>query len=126
MNRTQVPLGKEKSGSVTISIALPVYDLANLSNQERTALQGTNYEITIKAKSEGDLSVSTTVDLTTTIGQIYGAKIEIIGDTEITSYPSTETDAEERTEKFTLKLTNTGNKQDTINDNIIATGNTIS
>jgi len=121
LNRTQVPLGKEKSGSVTISVELPVYDLANLSNQERTALQGTNYEITIKAKSEGDLSESTTVDVTTTIGQIYGAKIEIIGDESIISYPSTETNDEERTEKFTLKLTNTGNKQDTINDNIIAT-----
>jgi len=121
LNRTQVPLGKEKSGSVTVLISLPVYDLDNLTNQERTALQGNNYEITIKAKSEGDLSESTTQDLTTTIGQIYGAKIEVIGDTTITSYPSTETDAEERTEKFTFKLTNTGNKQDTIDENIIAT-----
>ena len=121
LNRTQVPLGKEKSGSVTVLISLPVYDLDNLTNQERTALQGSNYEITIKAKSEGDLSESTTQDLTTTIGQIYGAKIEVIGDTTITSYPSTETDADERTEKFTFKLTNTGNKQDTIDENIIAT-----
>ena len=121
LNRTQVPLGKEKSGSVTVSISLPVYDLDNLTNQERTALQGSNYEITIKAKSEGDLSESTTQDLTTTIGQIFGVKLEVIGSTTIVSYPSTETDAEERTEKFTFKLTNTGNKQDTIDDNIIAT-----
>ena len=121
LNRTQVPLGKEKSGSVTVSISLPVYDLDNLTNQERTALQGSNYEITIKAKSEGDLSESTTQDLTTTIGQIYGVRLEVIGSTTITSYPSTETDAEERTEKFTFKLTNTGNKQDIIDDNIIAT-----
>ena len=121
LNRTQVSLDKERTGSVTVSITLPTYDLANLTNLERTALQGTDYEITIKVKSEGDLSESSTVGLTTVIGQIYGAKIEIIGDSQITSYPSTETDAEERTEKFTLKLTNTGNKQDSILDNIIAT-----
>ena len=121
LNRTQVSLDKERTGSVTVSITLPTYDLANLTNLERTALQGDDYEITIKVKSEGDLSESSTVALTTVIGQIYGAKIEIIGDSQITSYPSTETDAEERTEKFTFKLTNTGNKQDTISDNIIAT-----
>ena len=121
LNRTQVSLDKEGTGSVTVSVSLPVYDLANLTNQERTALQGNNYEITIKAKSAGDLSISENVDLTTVIGQIYGAKIEVIGDKSVTSYPSTETDASERTEKFTFKLTNTGNKQDSIDDNIIAT-----
>ena len=121
LNRTTVSLDKEGTGSVIVSVSLPVYDLANLTNQERTALQGNNYEITIKAKSAGDLSQSETVDLTTVIGQIYGAKIEIIGDDAVTSYPSTETDASERTEKFTFKLTNTGNKQDSIDENIIAT-----
>ena len=121
LNRTQVSLDKEGTGSVTVSVSLPVYDLANLTNQERTALQGNNYEITIKAKSAGDLSISENVDLTTVIGQIYGAQIEVIGDKSVTSYPSTETDASERTEKFTFKLTNTGNKQDSIDDNIIAT-----
>ncbi len=121
LNRTQVSLDKERTGSVTVSVTLPTYDLANLTNLERTALQGDDYEITIKVKSEGDLSESSTVALTTVIGQIYGASIEIIGDSQITSYPSTETDEEERTEKFTFKLTNTGNKQDSISDNIIAT-----
>ena len=121
LNRTQVSLDKERTGSVTVSITLPVYDLDNLTNLERTALQGADYEITIKVKSEGDLSESSTVGLTTVIGQIYGAKIEVIGNSQITSYPSTETDADERTEKFTFKLTNTGNKQDSISDNIIAT-----
>ena len=121
LNRTTVSLDKERTGSVTVSVTLPTYDLSNLTNLERTALQGDDYEITIKVKSEGDLSESSTVALTTVIGQIYGASIEIIGDSQITSYPSTETDAEERTEKFTFKLTNTGNKQDSISDNIIAT-----
>ena len=121
LNRTTVSLDKERTGSVTVSVTLPTYDLSNLTNLERTALQGDDYEITIKVKSEGDLSESSTVALTTVIGQIYGANIEIIGDSQITSYPSTETDAEERTEKFTFKLTNTGNKQDSISDNIIAT-----
>ena len=121
LNRTQVSLEKEKTGSVTVSVTLPTYDLATLTNQERTALQSTNYEIQIKAKSAGDLSQSDNVDLTTVIGQIYGAKIEVIGADSVTSYPSTETDSDERTEKFTFKLTNTGNKQDTISDNIIAT-----
>ena len=121
LNRTQVSLDKERTGSVTVSITLPVYDLDNLTNLERTALQGADYEITIKVKSEGDLSESSTVGLTTVIGQIYGAKIEVIGNSQITSYPSTETDSDERTEKFTFKLTNTGNKQDSISDNIIAT-----
>jgi len=121
LNRTQVSLDKEGTGSVVVSVSLPTYDLNNLTNQERTALQGNSYEITIKAKSAGDLSVSQNVDLTTNIGQIYGAKIEVIGDKSVTSYPSTETDDSERTEKFTFKLTNTGNKQDTIDENIIAT-----
>ena len=121
LNRTQVSLDKERTGSVTVSITLPVYDLDNLTNLERTALQGAEYEISIKVKSEGDLSESATVELTTVIGQIYGAKIEVIGNSQITSYPSTETDSDERTEKFTFKLTNTGNKQDSISDNIIAT-----
>jgi uncharacterized membrane protein len=121
LNRTQVSLEKEKTGSVTVSVTLPTYDLDTLTNQERTALQATNYGITIKAKSAGDLSQSDNVALTTVIGQIYGAKIEVIGDNVVTSYPSTETDFDERTEKFTFKLTNTGNKQDTISDNIIAT-----
>ena len=121
LNRTQLSLDKERTSSVTVSITLPIYDLANLTNLERTALQGTNYQITIKVKSEGDLSESATVELTTVIGQIFGAKIEVIGNDQITSYPSTETDTDERTEKFTFKLTNTGNKQDTITDNIIAT-----
>ena len=122
LNRTQVPLNKEQTGSVTVSVALPVYDLNNLTNQERTALQGNNYAITIKGKSAGDLTGTTaTVDLTTAIGQIYGVKLEVIGDSSITAYPSTEIDEEERTEKFTFKLINTGNKQDSITDNIIAT-----
>ena len=121
LNRTQVSLDKEGTGSVVVSVSLPTYDLSNLTNQERTALQGNSYEITIKAKSAGDLSISQNVDLTTNIGQIYGAKIEVIGDKSVTSYPSTETDDSERTEKFTFKLTNTGNKQDTIDENIIAT-----
>ena len=55
------------------------------------------------------------------IGQIFGAKVEIVGSETITSYPSTETDAEERTEKFTFKLTNTGNGQDSVNVETIAT-----
>ena len=80
-----------------------------------------DYDIRVKATSGSDTSESSLETFTTNIGQTFGAKIEVIGDSSITSYPSTETDQEERTEKFTFKLTNTGNKQDTIDDNIIAT-----
>ena len=121
LNRTEVLLGKDATGSVTVSVALPQYDLENLKNQERTALQASKYDVTIRAKSEGDLEQYNDAELSTTIGQIYGAQIEIIGSESITSYPSTEVSEGERTEKFTFKLTNTGNKIDTITDNIIAT-----
>ena len=75
----------------------------------------------MKVKSGGDLSVSDTASLQVDIGQIYGASVEIVGSNTITSYPSTETEADERTEKFTFKLTNIGNGQDSVNVDTIAT-----
>ncbi len=120
-NITSLTLDKEQTASVTVNVTLPEYVLLNLSNQERNALQEDSYSITVKVKSGGDLSKSDTASLQVDIGQIFGAKVEIVGSESITSYPSTETDAEERTEKFTFKLTNTGNGQDSVNVETIAT-----
>ncbi len=120
-NTTSLTLDKDQTGSVTVNVTLPEYVLDNLTNQERNALQANTYSITVKVKSGGDLSVSDTASLQVDIGQIYGAKVEIVGANSITSYPSTETQASERTEKFTFKLTNTGNGQDTVNVETIAT-----
>jgi len=120
-NTTSLTLDKEQTASVTVNVTLPEYVLENLTNQERNALQQNSYSVTVKVKSGGDLSKSDTASLQVDIGQIYGAKVEIVGSESITSYPSTETDAEERTEKFTFKLTNTGNGQDTVNVETIAT-----
>lgn len=120
-NTTSLTLDKDQTGSVTVNVTLPEYVLDNLTNQERNALQANTYSITVKVKSGGDLSVSDTASLQVDIGQIYGAKVEIVGADTITSYPSTETQASERTEKFTFKLTNTGNGQDTVNVETIAT-----
>ena len=103
-NTTSLTLDKDQTGSVTVNITLPVYDLESLSNQERNALQANSYSVTVKVKSGGDLSVSDTASLQVDIGQIYGATVEIVGTSAITSYPSTETQASERTEKFTSSL----------------------
>ena len=116
-----IELDKDQTASVMVTIALPEYDLDNLTTQERSALEGTQYEIRVKAKSAGDLAVSAEVDLTTNIGQIYGAKLETVGASFIESYPSTEASENDRREKFTLKLTNTGNRIDNINVETIAT-----
>ena len=120
-NTTSLTLDKDQTGSVTVNVTLPEYNLDSLSNQERNALQANSYSITVKVKSGGDLEVSDTASLQVDIGQIYGASVEIVGNSVITSYPSTETQASERTEKFTFKLTNTGNGQDTVNAETIAT-----
>ena len=120
-NTTSLTLDKDQTGSVTVNVTLPEYVLDNLTNQERNALQANSYSINVKVKSGGDLSVSDTASLQVDIGQIFGAKVEIVGANTITSYPSTETQASERTEKFTFKLTNTGNGQDSVNVETIAT-----
>ena len=120
-NTTSLTLDKEQTGSVTVNVTLPEYVLENLTNQERNALQQDSYSITVKVKSGGDLSQSDTASLQVDIGQIFGAKVEIVGTSTITSYPSTETQSSERTEKFTFKLTNTGNGQDSVNVETIAT-----
>jgi len=116
-----VSLGKDETASVTITVALPEYDLDNISTQERDALEGNQYEVRIKAKSSGDLSVSDTSDLTTNIGQIYGASLTVVGSDTVVTYPSTEDSANDRREKFTLKLVNTGNRNDNVNVETVAT-----
>ena len=114
LSNESISLPKEGTALVTVSVSLPEYDLANLTSQQRTALQAVDYDIRVKATSESKSTEFTLETFTTEIGQTFGAKIEVIGDERIVSYPSTETDADERTEKFTFKLINTGNKQDTI------------
>ena len=111
-----VVLEKDATATITITCALPEYDLDNLSGLERDALEDSSaeYVFQVKAKSSGDLAKSATTQLTTEIGQIYGAKIEIVGESTIITYPSTESGTTERREKFTLKLTNNGNRLDTI------------
>ena len=73
------------------------------------------------AKSSGDLSISETVNLDTNIGQIYGASLTVVGSDTVVTYPSTEDSANDRREKFTLKLINTGNRNDNVNVEIVAT-----
>ena len=121
VNPSNVTLAKDATASVTITVALPEYDLGNLSNQERSALEGNQYEIRIKAKSSGDLSINAIEDLTTNIGQIYGASLTVVGSDSITTYPSTESSENDRREKFTLKLINTGNRDDNVNVETVAT-----
>ena len=116
-----VDLGVNETETVTVTVALPEYDLNNLSSSERNALEGNQYEIRIKAKCESDLSVSVTEDLTTEIGDVYGASLTVIGSDTVVTYPSTEDSANDRREKFTLKLINLGNRNDNINVDTITT-----
>ena len=116
-----VVLAKDETASVTVTVALPEYDIDNMTTQERAALEGNQYEIRIKAKSSGDLSISETVSLDTNIGQIYGASLTVVGSDTVVTYPSTEDSANDRREKFTLKLINTGNRNDNVNVETVAT-----
>ena len=118
-----VELAKDATATITITCALPEYDLANLSAQERNALEASSaeYEFQVKAKSSGDLAESATTALTTEIGQIYGASLSVVGSDSMVTYPSTEDSTNDRREKFTLRLVNTGNRQDTINIETVAT-----
>ncbi len=116
-----VVLAKDETASVTVTVALPEYDIDNMTTQERAALEGNQYEIRIKAKSSGDLSISETVNLDTNIGQIYGASLTVVGSDTVVTYPSTEDSANDRREKFTLKLINTGNRNDNVNVETVAT-----
>ena len=122
-NPVEVELAKDATATITITCALPEYDLVNLSAQERNALEDSSaeYEFQVKAKSSGDLAQSATSSLTTEIGQIYGASLSVIGTDSITTYPSTEDSANDRREKFTLKLINTGNRNDNVNVETVAT-----
>ena len=122
-NPVEVELAKDATATITITCALPEYDLANLSAQERNALEDSSaeYEFQVKAKSSGDLAQSATSSLITEIGQIYGASLSVIGTDSITTYPSTEDSANDRREKFTLKLINTGNRDDNVNIETVAT-----
>ena len=119
----EVELAKDATATITVTCALPEYDLTNLSAQERNALEASSaeYEFQIKAKSSGDLAESATVSLTTEIGQIYGSSLSVVGSDSMVTYPSTEENANDRREKFTLRLVNTGNRQDSVNVETVAT-----
>ena len=119
----EVELSKDATATITITCALPEYDLDNLSAQERDALEDSSaeYEFQVKAKSAGDLAQSALTTLTTEIGQIYGASLTVVGSDSIVTYPSTEDNANDRREKFTLKLINTGNRNDIVNVETVAT-----
>ncbi len=122
-NPESVDLAKDATATITITCALPEYDLSNLSAQERNALEASpaEYEFQVKAKSSGDLAQSATTALITEIGQIYGASLSVVGSDTIVTYPSTEDSANDRREKFTLRLVNTGNRQDNVNMETVAT-----
>jgi len=116
---SNVTLDKDATATVTVTVTLPAYNTS--TGQAKEALEGNNYQIRIKAKSAGDLGQSADTQLTTTIGQISGASLTIVGSDTIETYPSTESSANDRREKFSLKLVNTGNRQDNINVDIVAT-----
>ena len=119
----EVDLAKDATATITITCSLPEYDLDNLSAQERNALEDSSaeYEFQVKAKSAGDLAQSATTELTTQIGQIYGASLTVVGQDSVVTYPSTEDSANDRREKFTLKLINSGNRNDNVNVETVAT-----
>ncbi len=119
----EVELAKDATATITITCTLPEYDLDNLSAQERNALEDSSaeYEFQVKAKSSGDLAQSAITSLITEIGQIYGASLSVVGSDSIITYPSTEDTTNDRREKFTLKLINTGNRNDVVNIETVAT-----
>jgi len=121
LSENQVTLTKEGTALVTVTVSLPVYDIDALTSVQRNALQASDYTIRVMATSDSKSTATDDVSFTTNIGETYGVKLEIVGSERIISYPSTEVVEDERTEKFTFKLTNTGNGQDTISTDIIAT-----
>ena len=116
---SNVTLDKDSTATVTVTVSLPEY--ASATGANKTALELDDYQIRMKAKSAGDLGKSEDTQLTTTIGAISGASLTIVGSDTIETYPSTESSGPDRREKFSLKLVNTGNRQDTINVDIVAT-----
>ena len=116
---SNVTLDKDATATITVTVTLPAYNTS--TGQAKEALEGNSYQIRIKAKSAGDLGQSADTQLTTTIGQISGASLTIVGSDTIETYPSTESSSNDRREKFSLKLINTGNRQDNINVDIVAT-----
>jgi uncharacterized membrane protein len=107
--------------TVRVQVTLPVY--ANATGQDKTALESSTYQVTVKATT-GDGSQSDTASLSTSIQQIYGAELTAQGASTAITYPSTETSASERQEKFSFKVKNLGNKLDTIDVEVSGSGST--
>ena len=107
--------------TVRVQVTLPVY--ANATGQDKTALESSTYQVTVKATT-GDGSQSDTASLSTSIQQIYGAELTAQGASTVITYPSTETSASERQEKFSFKVKNLGNKLDTIDVEVSGSGST--
>ena len=116
-----VNLTVNQQKTVRIKVSLPEY--ANATGQDKSALEASSYQVTIKATT-GDGSRWETASLSTSIQQIYGAEITAQGASSVITFPSTESSASDREEKFTFKLKNLGNKQDTIDVEVSGSGST--
>ncbi len=107
--------------TVRVQVTLPVY--ANATGQDKTALESSTYQVTVKATT-GDGSQSDTASLSTNIQQIYGTELTAQGASTVITYPSTEALTSERQEKFSFKVKNLGNKLDTIDVEVSGSGST--
>ena len=114
----EVTVNATEEQSVRVLVSLPAYD--NATGADKTTLEGSSYQISVKALTSDGLAQDTQ-SLTTSILDIFGAELTISGDNTVITYPSTESAAGDRQEKFTLKLKNQGNRGDQIHLNVLAT-----
>lgn len=114
----EVTLDANTERTVRLEVDLPSYTEA--LGADKTALEGTSYQVSVKALTS-DGSASDTRFLTTQILDIFGVELEINGDTNIITYPSTKASDSARQEKFTIRLKNLGNRGDKISMSVLAT-----
>ena len=115
LNLTLDPEQKER---VWVLVALP--DCRNATGADREALEETEYFLRIKAMTS-DYNANDIQGLTVEILDVYYASLKIMGDDKFITYPFPEAAANDRQEKFTLKLKNQGNRDDRIHTDVVAT-----
>ena len=111
VNPESVELDRFQAITITVTVALPEYEPANLTTQERETLEGYDYDIWIKATCESDESATDQAELYTEIGDVYGASLELIGEDSVITYNYKHSSLSDRTESFKIKLINTGNRR---------------
>ena len=114
----EITINASEEQTVRVLVSLPEY--SNATGTDKTTLEGTQYQISVKAITSDGLATDSQ-SLTTQILDIYGAELSISGEDTVITYPSTEEEAGDRQEKFSLKLKNQGNRGDQIHLNVLAT-----